>query len=200
MIQEATNKCEQSIEATIQQLETGQTESSEELLRALYTELRKLAASRLRKEMLGQTLQPTALVHEAYLRLIDKDDRQKWSGRGHFFGAASTAMRRILIERARQKRTLRAGGDWQRVRLDEIDDQSMPSTVDLLSLNQALTELAQKSPRKAKLVELRFFAGLSNREAANVLGISTSTADLDWRYARAWLKVAIDGMSLQSPS
>jgi len=196
MIQEATNKCEQSIEATIQQLETGQTESSEELLRALYTELRKLAASRLRKEMLGQTLQPTALVHEAYLRLIDKDDRQKWSGRGHFFGAASTAMRRILIERARKKRTLRAGGEWQRVKLDEIDDPSMPSTVDLLSLNQALTELAQKSPRKAKLVELRFFAGLSNREAANVLGISTSTADLDWRYARAWLKVAIDGMSL----
>ena len=196
MIQEATNKCEQSIEATIQQLETGQTESSEELLRALYTELRKLAASRLRKEMRGQTLQPTALVHEAYLRLIDKDDRQKWSGRGHFFGAASTAMRRILIERARKKRTLRAGGEWQRVKLDEIDDPSMPSTVDLLSLNQALTELAQKSPRKAKLVELRFFAGLSNREAANVLGISTSTADLDWRYARAWLKVAIDGMSL----
>ena len=196
MIQEATNKCEQSIEATIQQLETGKTESSEELLRALYTELRKLAASRLRKEMLGQTLQPTALVHEAYLRLIDKDDRQKWSGRGHFFGAASTAMRRILIERARKKRTLRAGGEWQRVKLDEIDDPSMPSTVDLLSLNQALTELAQKSPRKAKLVELRFFAGLSNREAANVLGISPSTADLDWRYARAWLKVAIDGMSL----
>jgi len=200
MIQEATSKCERSIGATIQQLDSGKTESSEELLQALYTELRKLAASRLRKEMLGQTLQPTALVHEAYLRLTDKDDRPKWSGRGHFFGAASTAMRRILIERARKKRTLRAGGKWQRVKLDEIDDQSMPSTVDLLSLNQALTELAQQSPRKAKLVELRFFAGLSNREAANVLGISPSTADLDWRYARAWLKVAIDGMNLQSPS
>jgi len=200
MIQEASINREQNIEATVQQLQTGTMESSEELLQILYTELRKLAASRLRKEMLGQTLQPTALVHEAYLRLIDKDDRQQWNGRGHFFGAASTAMRRILIERARKKKTLRAGGRLQRVQLDEIDNQSLPSTVELLSLNQALTELAQQSPRKAKLVELRFFAGLSNREAARVLGISTSTADLDWRYARAWLKVAIDGVKLQSTS
>jgi RNA polymerase sigma factor (TIGR02999 family) len=179
--------------AALEEAKSEARESSSELLEVLYVELRKLAESRIANEPAGQTLQATALVHEAYIRIAGKDDKQKWNSRGHFFGAASTAMRRIMIERARHKKTIRGGGDWTRIQLNDSEEKWLPPATDLLALNEAITKLEAEHPRKAKLVELRFFAGLTNREASEVLGISTSTGDEDWRYARAWLKVAIDG-------
>ena len=186
---------EARIESTLADMQEGDLEASADLLPLVYSELRKLAASRLAAEPAGQTLQATALVHEAYLRLTKNTDQQRWNSRGHFFGAASTAMRRILIEQARRKKSLRGGGEFNRVSSHEIEQTLQSSPAELLTLNEALTILAETHPRKAKLVELRFFAGLSNREAAEVLDISTSTADQDWRYARAWLKVKMDGNS-----
>lgn len=186
---------EAQIESTLADMQEGDLEASADLLPLVYSELRKLAASRLAAEPAGQTLQATALVHEAYLRLTKNTDPQRWNSRGHFFGAASTAMRRILIEQARRKKSLRGGGEFNRVSSHEIEQTLNSSPAELLTLNEALTILAETHPRKAKLVELRFFAGLSNREAAEVLNISTSTADQDWRYARAWLKVKMDGNS-----
>ena len=186
---------EAQIESTLADMQEGDLEASADLLPLVYSELRKLAASRLAAEPAGQTLQATALVHEAYLRLTKNSDQQRWNSRGHFFGAASTAMRRILIEQARRKKSLRGGGEFNRVSSHEIEQTLHSSPAELLTLNEALTILAETHPRKAKLVELRFFAGLSNREAAEVLDISTSTADQDWRYARAWLKVKMDGNS-----
>ncbi|MDA9934828.1 ECF-type sigma factor [Rubripirellula sp.] len=186
---------EAQIESTLADMQEGDLEASADLLPLVYSELRKLAASRLAAEPAGQTLQATALVHEAYLRLTKNTDQQRWNSRGHFFGAASTAMRRILIEQARRKKSLRGGGEFNRVSSHEIEQTLNSSPAELLTLNEALTILAETHPRKAKLVELRFFAGLSNREAAEVLNISTSTADQDWRYARAWLKVKMDGNS-----
>ncbi len=186
---------ETRIESTLADMQEGDLEASADLLPLVYSELRKLAASRLAAEPAGQTLQATALVHEAYLRLTKNSDQQRWNSRGHFFGAASTAMRRILIEQARRKKSLRGGGEFNRVSSHEIEQTLHSSPAELLTLNEALTILAETHPRKAKLVELRFFAGLSNREAAEVLDISTSTADQDWRYARAWLKVKMDGNS-----
>ncbi len=186
---------EARIESTLADMQEGDLEASADLLPLVYSELRKLAASRLAAEPAGQTLQATALVHEAYLRLTKNNDQQRWNSRGHFFGAASTAMRRILIEQARRKKSLRGGGEFNRVSSHEIEQTLHSSPAELLTLNEALTILAETHPRKAKLVELRFFAGLSNREAAEVLDISTSTADQDWRYARAWLKVKMDGNS-----
>ena len=186
---------EAQIESTLADMQEEDLEASADLLPLVYSELRKLAASRLAAEPAGQTLQATALVHEAYLRLTKNTDQQRWNSRGHFFGAASTAMRRILIEQARRKKSLRGGGEFNRVSSHEIEQTLNSSPAELLTLNEALTILAETHPRKAKLVELRFFAGLSNREAAEVLNISTSTADQDWRYARAWLKVKMDGNS-----
>ena len=186
---------EAQIESTLADMQEGDLEASADLLPLVYSELRKLAASRLAAEPAGQTLQATALVHEAYLRLTKNTNQQRWNSRGHFFGAASTAMRRILIEQARRKKSLRGGGEFNRVSSHEIEQTLNSSPAELLTLNEALTILAETHPRKAKLVELRFFAGLSNREAAEVLNISTSTADQDWRYARAWLKVKMDGNS-----
>ncbi|MGI9441211.1 MAG: ECF-type sigma factor [Rubripirellula sp.] len=186
---------EAQIESTLADMQEGDLEASADLLPLVYSELRKLAASRLAAEPAGQTLQATALVHEAYLRLTKNTDQQRWNSRGHFFGAASTAMRRILIEQARRKKSLRGGGEYNRVSSHEIEQTLNSSPAELLTLNEALTILAETHPRKAKLVELRFFAGLSNREAAEALDISTSTADQDWRYARAWLKVKMDGNS-----
>ena len=186
---------EAQIESTLAHMQEGDLEASADLLPLVYSELRKLAASRLAAEPAGQTLQATALVHEAYLRITKNTDQQRWNSRGHFFGAASTAMRRILIEQARRKKSLRGGGEFNRVSSHEIEQTLNSSPAELLTLNEALTILAETHPRKAKLVELRFFAGLSNREAAEVLDISTSTADQDWRYARAWLKVKMDGNS-----
>ena len=172
----------------------GDAAAARQLLPLIYDELRKLAADRLQQEKPGQTLQATGLVHEAYLRLVDVDQQQQWNGRGHFFAAAAEAMRRILVENARRRRNLKAGGDRQRVELAEAE-VAIPGAenLDLLALNEALEKLRLKDPRQADLVNLRFFAGLTNDEAAAALGISPSTADSDWAYARCWLRLEMGG-------
>ena len=170
-------------------IEQGDPHAPEQLLPLVYDELRKLAAQRLSQEKPGQTLQATALVHEAYLRLVDGDVIQSWDSRGHFFAAAAEAMRRILVEQARRKRTLKGGGGVQRVELAGIDPVIAGPTLDLLALNDALEKLAAKDPRKAELIKLRFFAGLTNEQVAQALGVATSTVDLDWAYAKSWLRV-----------
>jgi RNA polymerase sigma factor (TIGR02999 family) len=168
-------------------VEQGDPHAAEQLLPLVYQELRKLAAQKLAQERPGQTLQATALVHEAYLRLVDVEAAQHWNSRGHFFAAAAEAMRRILVEQARRKRRLKRGGQAERLDLADVDIIIEGGCDDLVSLDQALSELAQKHPEKAELVKLRYFAGLTVSEAADVLGISTSTADRHWTYARAWL-------------
>jgi RNA polymerase sigma factor (TIGR02999 family) len=168
-------------------IEAGDSHAAEQLLPLVYDELRKLATARMAEERADHTLQPTALVHEAYLRLVEGAARNAtWDSRGHFFAAAAEAMRRILIDQARRKRRPKHGGDRQRVNLDEavpIND----SPEDLPALDEALAKLAREEPRKAELVKLRFFAGLTIPEAAKLLGISTSTAERYWSYARVWL-------------
>jgi RNA polymerase sigma factor (TIGR02999 family) len=168
-------------------IDQGDPHAADQLLPLVYDELRKLAAHKLSHEKPGQTLDATALVHEAYLRLVDTDTDQPWNGRGHFFAAAAEAMRRILVEQARRKGRRKRGGDWQRwdVRLGEPAAEG--PDVDLVSVDEALTELAREHPEKAELVKLRYFAGMTLAEAASALGISTATADRRWRYARAWL-------------
>lgn len=173
-------------------IEKGNPQAAEKLLPLVYDELRKLAAQKLARESPGQTLQATALVHEAYLRLAGDKQPQLWNSRGHFFGAAAEAMRRILVERARHKRTLRAGGDHHRVELVDIALASSGPDLDLIALSEALDKLAKLDPRIAELVKLRFFAGLTIESAAEVLGISISTANNDWAYARSWLCVEMD--------
>jgi RNA polymerase sigma factor (TIGR02999 family) len=168
-------------------IEQGDAHAAGRLLPLVYDELRKLAAQKLAHEKPGQTLQATALVHEAYLRLVDGDQRQQWNSRGHFFAAAAEAMRRILVEQARRKHRLKRGGDRQREDLDEVEIAVEGPGDDLVALDEALTRLAEKHPEKAELVKLRYFAGLTVDEAAGALGISASTADRHWTYARAWL-------------
>ena len=170
-------------------VEQGDSHAAARLLPLLYDELRRLAAQRLSKEPAGQTLQATALVHEAYIRLVNVEDGQQWKGRGHFFAAAAEAMRRILIDNARHKKSLKAGGDRQRLDLADVEPAVDAPGLDLLALDQALEKLERKDKRKADLIKLRFFAGLNNQEAARALGISPSTADNDWSYARAWLRL-----------
>ncbi|HAY82794.1 MAG TPA: RNA polymerase subunit sigma [Planctomycetaceae bacterium] len=173
-------------------LSAGDTSKAEELLPEVYEQLRKLAQKQISREPADLTLQATALVHEAYLRITKKDPQADWNGLPHFFGAVAMAMRRILVERARQKKTQRRGGGTRltrNVELDELGEPKSAPEVDMLALNEALDRLAVGHPRKVKLVELRFFLGMTNQEAARLLGISTSTADLDWRFARSWLKV-----------
>jgi RNA polymerase sigma factor (TIGR02999 family) len=172
-------------------IEQGDQKASEQLLPLVYEELRKLAAVRLTHENPGQTLQATALVHEAYLRLVDDDKARHWNSRGHFFAAAAEAMRRILINRARDKNRLKRGGHLRRLDLDKIEIALETPNEELLVLDEALDRLYGENPACADLVKLRFFAGLSNREAATALGISSSTADRYWAYARAWLYQAI---------
>jgi RNA polymerase sigma factor (TIGR02999 family) len=174
-------------------IEAGDPQAAEQLLPLVYDELRKLAAHRLAQEKAGQTLQATALVHEAYLRLVDMDKTPQWNSRGHFFAAAAEAMRRILVEQARKRDRRKRGGDRQRLDLDALQLSVGEACDDLLALDEALTEFAQKHPDKAALVELRYFAGLTVAEAAEALGISTSTADRHWTYARAWLYRRIVG-------
>lgn len=174
-------------------MDRGDLRAAEQLLPLVYNELRRLAAGKLAHEAPGQTLQATALVHEAYLRLLDNDPARPWNSRGHFFAAAAEAMRRILVERARHKRSLKAGGDLRRQELPDIEAAEGGSQLDLLALHEALVKLEGQDKRKAELVKLRFFAGLSIAEAAQVLGISTSTADNDWAYARSWLRLEIEG-------
>jgi RNA polymerase sigma factor (TIGR02999 family) len=173
-------------------IERGDPSAAEQLLPLVYQELRRLAAHNLTREAPGQTLQPTALVHEAYLRLVDTAKVQCWDSRGHFFAAAAEAMRRILIDRARQKRSRRHGGGLKRRPLDQVDVASPESPADLLALDVALERFEKADSAKAKLVKLRYFAGLTIRQAAEVLGISTTTADRYWAYARAWLHAELN--------
>jgi RNA polymerase sigma factor (TIGR02999 family) len=170
----------------------GDPTAATELLPLVYEELRKLAAARLAEEKPGQTLQPTALVHEAYLRLVSGQP-DGWNGRRHFFAAAAEAMRRILVESARRKHRLRHGGGTRRQPLDGCEPvvDPAPDAVDLVVLSDALDRLAAAFPRRAELVKLRYFAGLTLPEVADVLGVSQSTAEADWTYAKAWLKRAM---------
>jgi RNA polymerase sigma factor (TIGR02999 family) len=156
----------------------------------VYDELRNLAAARMAGESPDHTLQPTALVHEAYLRLVDVNKPQQWNSRGHFFAAAAEAMRRILVERARCKKSLKRGGDRQRLPLDDVQTTVLADE-ELLALDDALSALAARDPVKAELVKLRYFAGCTFEEAARVLGISVASAERYWAYARAWLHQAI---------
>jgi RNA polymerase sigma factor (TIGR02999 family) len=169
-------------------IEQGDPRASGELLPLVYEELRKLAAARLAQEKPGQTLQATALVHEAYLRLVGGSTPAEWNGRGHFFAAAAEAMRRILIEQARRKRTDKAG---TRGRGEPVDrhGEAPGDPLDLMALDEALQKLEQLSPRRAELVKLRFFAGLTIEQAAQALGVAPSTANADWIYAKSWLRL-----------
>jgi RNA polymerase sigma factor (TIGR02999 family) len=169
-------------------IEQGDPQAAEQLLPLVYDELRRLAAQKLAKEKPGQTLQATALVHEAYLRLVDAKQAQHWHSRRHFFGAAAEAMRRILIDRARRKLAARHGGGAKHVAADEIEIAAPEHKDDeVLAVHEALDALAAHDARKAELVKLRYFAGLTIDEAAEILGISAPTAKRDWTYARAWL-------------
>jgi RNA polymerase sigma factor (TIGR02999 family) len=174
-------------------IDAGDPHAAEQLLPLVYDELRRLAARRLAQDKAGQTLQATALVHEAYLRLIGD---QRFDNRGHFFAAAAEAMRRILIERARRQCSRKRGGDWHRVELDAGALLTAPddtSAEDLLALDEALKQFEQEDEARARLVKLRYFAGLSIREAADALGVSVATAKRQWIYARAWLYGKLQG-------
>ena len=179
----------------LSEVEQGDPHAAEQLLPLVYDELRRLAAQKLAQEKPGQTLQATALVHEAYLRLVDVDKAQHWDSRGHFFASAAEAMRRILIENVRRKKSHKHGGQAERVPLDQIEIALPPPADDLLALDDALTRLAAQRPAVAELVKLRFFAGLTMDEAAHALVISPATAYRQWNYAQAWLfrAVAKDG-------
>jgi RNA polymerase sigma factor (TIGR02999 family) len=178
--------------------EQGDSQAADQLLPLVYDELRKLAAQKLAQEQPGQTLEATALVHEAYLRLVIRPSRTtgsaepSWDSRGHFFAAAAEAMRRILVEHARHKRSLKAGGSRDRVPLADVEFVIEDAAGEnLLDLDVALDKLAKAHPRKSELVKLRYFAGLTNEQAAKALGISPSTADNDWAYARSWLRLEL---------
>jgi RNA polymerase sigma factor (TIGR02999 family) len=175
------------ITCVLSAIERGDPHAAEQLLPLVYNELRKLAAAKLAQEKPGQTLQATALVHEAYLRLVSGGTLQPWNSRGHLFAAAAEAMRRILVEGARRKRAHKHGGDRIRAELDLARLAAPEPRDDVLALDAALTKLAAKDKRKADLVQLRYFAGLTLDQAAQVLGISPTTADRYWAYARAWL-------------
>ena len=175
-------------------IEQGDGQAADQLLPLVYDELRKLAAAKLAQEKQGQTLQATALVHEAYVRLVDQTTPQQWDNSRHFFAAAAEAMRRILVERARHKQSLKRGGDRVRVELDAADPVVLPIACDdILGLEDALQKLERRDARKAELVKLRFFAGLTTAQAAQTLGVSTTTAENDWTYARSWLRLEMTG-------
>ena len=175
----------QDVTTILQAIERGNEKAADDLLPLVYDELRKLAAARLANEGAEHTLQATALVHEAWIKL--SGNQKGWNGRGHYFGAAAEAMRRILIDRARKRSRVRHGAGLQRVNLDSVDFAMTTDNATLLELDEALRKLALESPDKAKLVELRFFAGLKLKEAAEALNISPATAKRHWAYARAWL-------------
>ncbi len=173
--------------------QAGDAHAAESLLPLVYDELRRLAAGKMAREAAGQTIDATGLVHEAYLRLAGGG--QDWSGRGHFFAAAAEAMRRILVERARHKKSLRAGGEYRRRDVLDIIHAHGSPDLDLLALNEALDKLERLDARQAEVVKLRFFAGFTLPEVAEALGVSVSTAENDWAYARAWLRVEMaDGV------
>jgi RNA polymerase sigma factor (TIGR02999 family) len=172
-------------------IEQGELQAAGQLLPLVYDELRRLATRKLAQEKPGQTLQATALVHEAYLRLVDTDTARVWNSRGHFFAAAAEAMRRILIERARSKGRQKWGGDWRRVDLDNLDLFTSVTPDQLLALDEAIDRLAGEDPTAASLVTLRYYAGLTLEQAGESLAISTATAYRHWSYARAWLLCAL---------
>jgi RNA polymerase sigma factor (TIGR02999 family) len=172
-------------------IEQGDPHAAEQLLPLVYEELRKLAAQKLAQEKPGQTLQATALVHEAYVRLVDTETTQSWNSRGHFFAAAGEAMRRILIDQARRKASAKAGGKLQRLDLSEIKPALPGPRLDMLALNEALEQLEKTDPRAAAVVKLRFFAGLTTQEAAHALAVSLATAENDWAYAKCYLRLQL---------
>lgn len=172
----------------LQKVEEGDTSAAEALLPLVYEELRKLAAAKLAQEQPGQTLQATALVHDAYIRLVDVEKAQHWNSRGHFFAAAAEAMRRILVESARRKARLRNGGDRARQSLDGLDVIAATDRLDLLALHEALVKLEAADPQAAGLVKLRYFVGMTVEQAAAALGVSTRSAYYTWDYARSWLR------------
>jgi RNA polymerase sigma factor (TIGR02999 family) len=177
----------------LSQIESGDPQAAEQLLPLVYDELRKLAAARLAHEKPGQTLQATALVHEAYLRLVGNcDPGQHWNSRGHFFAAAAEAMRRILVENARRSKAEKYGGAWQRQELLDAELAVDSTGEDLFEVDEALTRFAAEHPRAARLVHLRFFLGQTLEEAATLLGVDARTAYRDWAYARAWLRRELD--------
>jgi RNA polymerase sigma factor (TIGR02999 family) len=181
-------------------IEQGDPHAAEQLLPLVYDELRRLAAQKLAHEGPGQTLQPTALVHEAYLRLLGAEEGRHWDGRGHFFAAAAEAMRRILVENARRKKRGKHGGHLQRV---DLEDQDVPVQLpadEILALDEALTRLAEKDSGAAQVVQLHFFAGLSIEGTAEALGVSRATAYRQWSYARAWLRSALDEGEGEAPA
>jgi RNA polymerase sigma factor (TIGR02999 family) len=175
----------------LSQMESGDPTAAEKLLPLVYDELRRLASARMAAESPDQTLQPTALVHEAYLRLVGPSDEPQWENRGHFFAAAAEAMRRILVDAARRKRTEKHGGHRQRVELLDVPAESEVADEKLLALDAALIRFAAEDPVAARIVELRHFAGLSIEDAATALGMSRATAYRHWTYARAWLRDAV---------
>lgn len=183
----------------LSQIEAGDPQAAEKLLPLVYEELRKLAAAKLANEKPGQTLQATALVHEAYLRLVGGKNSQPWDSRGHFFAAAAEAMRRIIVENARRKSRLKHGGDLARLEVELIDLPTRMAADDLIALDEALEKLHQQDPLKARLVTLRFFAGLTIEQASEVLNISRVTAHRYWTFARAWLHHEMKG-GQQAPS
>ena len=172
-------------------IDRGDESAADKLLPVVYQELRKLAAAKLSKEKPGQTLQPTMLVHEAYLRLVDVENPQEWNGRGHFFGAAAEAMRRILIENARRKKTRKRAGMIEDFDVEAIAITVAGSHLDLLALDEALTEFEEKWPDKATLVKLKYFGGLTTQEAAQAVGLSVATVERHWTFARTWLHVRL---------
>jgi RNA polymerase sigma factor (TIGR02999 family) len=171
--------------------ESGDARAADQLLPLVYDELRRLAAQRLAQEKPGQTLEATALVHEAYLRLVKVEQPQQWNGRGHFFAAAAEAMRRILVESARRKKRGKHGGDRKQQQLHSDLVAAPEVSEDILAIDEALTRLAEKEPIVAQLVQLRYFGGLTVKEAAQTLGISPRTADIYWSYARSWLRAEV---------
>ena len=179
----------QDVTRAIQALQNGEPHASDELVLLVYEQLRNLAVGQLRHERPGQTLQATALVHEAYLRLMDSENA--WDNRGHFFAAAAEAMRRILIEQARRKASAKASGKCQRVDLSDIEPALPGPQLDMLALNDALEQLHITDPRAAAVVKLRFFAGLTTQEAARTLGVSLATAENDWAYAKCYLRLQL---------
>jgi len=172
-------------------IEQGDPSAAEQLLPVVYDELRKLAAQKLSLEQPGQTLQATALVHEAYLRLVDTEQAPHWNGRGHFFAAAAEAMRRILVDQARRKLSLRRGGNVQRQPIEEMEIEAPEPAVDVVAVHEALERFESVDAIAAQIVKLRYFAGLTISQVAEALGISSSSADRSWAYARAWLHTAL---------
>ncbi len=177
----------------LSKIEAGDPSAARDLLPLIYDELRKLAAARMAAERPDHILQATALVHEAYLRLVDVEQAQHWSSRGHFFGAAAEAMRRILVERARAKRSVKHGGELHRIPLDDLQFENPVPQVDVLAVDEALQRLEQTDRQACELVKLRYFVGLSIPEIAAALGVSPSTIDRQWAFARAWLHAELMG-------